>query len=223
MTAVAAPETPPNDAAKAAEVWEPRRRLSLAAARKRSRLIAGLRRLFTGLTGAAFASVFVAMGVFAAQGGFAGAELRDAEPLRMINPRFTGRSEDGVPYQLTADVAARGEEGERDIRLAAPVYRDAAGAAIISPRGIFDEAAGEIRLTDGVVFTDASGNRFTTPMVRIDTATGQVFGEQGVTGAGPLGVVRAESYELRQADRAVVLRGRIRGEIPERGARADTQ
>ncbi|MGE0828360.1 MAG: LPS export ABC transporter periplasmic protein LptC [Hyphomonadaceae bacterium] len=186
---------------------------ALAAARKRSRLVAGLRRLFTAAAGASFASVFVSMGVFAAQGGFSGNDLRNAEPLRMINPRFTGRTEGDVAYQLTADVAARGEEGERLMRLAAPVYQDAAGAAIIAPRGTYDEAAGEVRLVDGVVFTDKAGNRFTTPTVRIDVETGRVIGEQGVTGAGPLGVVRAETYELRQSDRAVVLRGGVRGMI----------
>lgn len=199
----------------AAEAWEPRRELSLQAARKRSRLIYGLRRLFTALAGASFASVFVSMGVFAAQGGFSGSELREAEPLRMINPRFNGRTDDGVAYQLTADVASRGQDGERFLRLAAPVYRDAAGAAIIAPRGTYDEAGSMVRLTDGVVFTDSGGNRFMTPSVRIDVNTGQVFGEEGVTGAGPLGVVRAESYELRQSDRALVLRGGVRGVLPE--------
>jgi hypothetical protein len=29
-------------------------------------------------------------------------------------------------------------------------------------------------------------------------------------------VVRAESYELRQSDRAFVLRGGVRGELPEK-------
>jgi lipopolysaccharide export system protein LptC len=203
-------------AANPTRVWEPRRELSLVQARKRSRLVAVLRRLFTAFAGASFASVFVSMGVFAAQGGFSGADLQEVQPLRMINPRFTGRSEDGVAYQITADVAARGAEGERFLRLAAPVYRDAAGAAIIAPRGTYDESKEEVRLTDGVVFTDKSGNRFTTPSVRIDAVTGRVFGDHGVVGAGPLGVVRAESYELRQSDRAFVLRGGVRGELPEK-------
>ncbi|MGE3248896.1 MAG: LPS export ABC transporter periplasmic protein LptC [Hyphomonadaceae bacterium] len=197
------------------EVWTPRRELSLAQARNRSRLIAGLRRLFTALAGASFASVFVSMGVFAAQGGFSGGDLHAAEPLRMVNPRFTGRTESGGAYQLTADVAARGEVGQRLLELAAPVYRDAAGAAIIAPRGTYDESAREVTLTDGVVFTDKGGNRFTTPSVRIDTRTGIVHGDQGVTGFGPLGVMHARSYELRQSDRALVLRGGVRGELPD--------
>lgn len=203
----------------ASEIWTPRRELSLVNARRRSRLIAGLRRLFTALAGASFASIFVSMGVFAAQGGFSSGDLQAAEPLRMINPRFTGRTESGGAYQLTADVAARGKEGERLMQLAAPVYRDAAGAAIIAPRGTYDEAAHEVHLTDGVVFTDKGGNRFTTPSVRIDANTGIVHGDQGVTGFGPLGVMHARSYELRQSDRALVLRGGVRGELPDQAAR----
>ncbi len=204
------------------DVWTPRRELSLAHARARSRLIGRLRRLFTALAGASFASVFVAMGVFAAQGGFSGGDLRNAQPLQMVNPRFTGRTSDGRAYQLTADIAARGAEGERLLQLAAPIYRDAMGAAIIAPRGTYDEAARDVRLVDGVVFTDRQGNRFTTPSVRIDTRTGVVHGDQGVTGAGPLGYMRARSYELRQSDRALVLRGGVQGVMPERGDAAQT-
>jgi lipopolysaccharide export system protein LptC len=209
---------PPLDAPRRdLHFWEPRRELSLQQARRRSRLIASLRRLFTALAGASFASIFVSMGVFAAQGGFSGTDRFSAQPLQMINPRFTGRSKDGVAYQITADVAMRGAEGERLLRLASPVYRDAGGAAIIAPRGVYDEAMNEVRLTDGVVFTDKSGNRFTTPNVRIDVAAGTVRGDQGVTGAGPLGVMRGETYELQQGSRAVVIRGGVEGVMPGRG------
>jgi hypothetical protein len=115
----------------------------------------------------------------------------------------------------------RATEGERNLRLASPVYRDAAGAAVIAPRGFYDEAANEVRLMDGVIFTDKSGNRFTTPSVVIDVATGVVKGDRGVTGAGPLGVMRGESYELRQDSRAMVIRGGVRGVLPaRRGAEA---
>jgi lipopolysaccharide export system protein LptC len=189
----------------------------LAQARRRTKLVASLRRLFTAMAGASFASIFVSMGVFAAQGGFSGTDDLHAQPLQMINPRFTGRTKDGVAYQITADVAMRGAEGERSLRLASPVYRDAGGAAVIAPRGFYDEAANEVRLTDGVVFTDKSGNRFTTPSVRIDVDTGAVHGEKGVRGAGPLGVMRGQSYELRQSDRAVVISGGVKGVLPPRG------
>jgi lipopolysaccharide export system protein LptC len=217
-------ESFPMDATRPlAHAWEPRRELSLIQARRRTKLIATLRRVFTGLAGASFASIFVSMGVFAAQGGFSGTDDLSAQPLQMINPRFTGRSKDGTPYQITADVAMRAAEGERNLRLASPVYRDAGGAAVIAPRGFYDEAANEVRLTDGVIFTDKSGNRFTTPSVVIDVDEGTVIGDRGVTGAGPLGVMRGQSYELKQGSRAVIIRGGVRGVLPARNRPGSAQ
>ncbi len=82
-------------------VWEPKRALSLKAARKRSQLIAILRRVFVACAGASFASVFVFMALYAVEGGFEANQFAATEPLRMINPRFIGRTENGGPYQLT--------------------------------------------------------------------------------------------------------------------------
>ena len=77
--------------------WEPKRALTLRAARRRSRLISGLRRFFVAGAGASFAAVFVFMGLYAIQGGF-NAEVYDArEPLRMLNPRFMGRTVPSKP------------------------------------------------------------------------------------------------------------------------------
>jgi hypothetical protein len=50
----------------------------------------------------------------------------------------------------------------------------------------------------------------------VDLDAGTLTGRGGVTGAGPLGVLQAESYELRDSDRALVLSGGVRGQIPDR-------
>jgi hypothetical protein len=50
----------------------------------------------------------------------------------------------------------------------------------------------------------------------VDLANGRLYGQGGVTGAGPLGVLQADAYELRESDRALVLRGGVRGQIPDR-------
>ena len=129
-----------NAAATASLGWEPQRAASLRAARRRSRLIAGLRRLFVSAAGASFASVFVFMALYAVEGGFNQNQYAAAEPLRMINPRFIGRTESGGPYQITAEMAER-PRGDGPIELAAPVYRTDAGTIMLAPRGIYDEAA----------------------------------------------------------------------------------
>jgi lipopolysaccharide export system protein LptC len=196
--------------------WEPQRALPWRRARRRSRLITGLRRVFVAGAGASFAAVFVFMALYAIQGGFSAGRYSAAEPLRMINPRFIGRTENGGPYQLSAEMAERPQGENQPIELIAPVYRTEAGTIMLAPRGIYDEQAQTIVFDGEVLFSDRGGNRFTTPNMMVDLNQGTLMGQGGVTGAGPLGVLQADSYELRDSDRALVLRGRVRGQIPDR-------
>jgi lipopolysaccharide export system protein LptC len=108
----------------------------------------------------------------------------------------------------------RGEN--QPIELVAPVYRTEAGTIMLAPRGIYDEQAKTVVFDGEVLFADSGGNRFTTPNMIVDLEQGTLTGRGGVTGAGPLGVLQAESYELRDSDRALVLRGGVRGQIPDR-------
>lgn len=197
-------------------VWEPRRSLSLRQARRRSRLVAGLRRLFTAGAGAAFASVFVFMALSAVEGGFFGDDrYANTQPLRMVNPRFTGRTESGGPFRVTAATAERQRGGRQLVELSSPVYRAERGTIVIAPRALYDEVGGEIIFDGDVLFSEPGGNRFTTPNMIVDLEGGRVYGQNGVTGAGPLGVVRADAYELREADQALRLTGGVRGQLPD--------
>lgn len=202
-------------AADSMQAWEPKRASSLRAARRRSRLIAGLRRFFVAAAGASFASVFVFMALFAIEGGFNRNFYSSAEPLRMINPRFIGRTETGGPYQITAETAERARGEGEPIQLVAPVYRTETGTVMLAPRGVYDEVNQRLVFNGEVLFADRGGNRFTTPNMVVDLDRGTLIGQSGVRGMGPLGVLRADAYELREGDRALVLRGRVRGQIPD--------
>jgi lipopolysaccharide export system protein LptC len=195
--------------------WEPKRALTLRSARRRSRLIAFLRRFFVAAAGASFAAVFVFMALNAIEGGLGASQYSDAEPLRMINPRFIGRTESGGPYQLSAEFAERALGDNQPIELIQPVYRTEAGTIMMAPRGVYDTVAETITFDGQVDFADRGGNRFTTTQMLVDLDAGTLTG-RGVTGAGPLGVLQADSYELRDSDRALVLRGKVRGQIPDR-------
>jgi hypothetical protein len=139
----------------------------------------------------------------------------------MINPRFVGRTESGGPYQLSAEFAERSRGANQPIALIAPVYRTEAGTIMLAPRGIYDEAAQTVVFDGEVLFSDRDGNRFSTPNMQVDLERGALAGNQGVTGAGPLGVLQADAYELREGDRALVLRGNVRGQIPDRSQQSE--
>lgn len=203
-------------ASKADDDWAPSRARLLKSARRHSRLTASLRRFFVAGAGASFASVFVFMALYAIEGGAVAGSYAAAEPLRMINPRFIGRTESDGPYELSAEIAERPPGDNEPIELVAPVYRTQAGTIMMAPRGVYDTQTETVSFVGEVLFTDRSGNRFTTPDMVVDLERGALTGRGGVTGAGPLGVIQAESYELRNSDRALVLRGGVRGRIPDR-------
>jgi lipopolysaccharide export system protein LptC len=156
------------------------------------------------------------MALYAIEGGFNAGQFAASEPLRMLNPRFIGSSETGGPYQLSAEVAQRPAGENQPILLSAPVYRTEAGTIMLAPRGVYYEQAKRVVFQGDVLFSDRGGNRFSTPNMIVDLEHGTLTGAGGVTGAGPLGVLQADSYELRQSDRAIVLRGSVRGQIPDR-------
>jgi lipopolysaccharide export system protein LptC len=207
MSAIAAPED---------DIWAPHRAMTLKAARARSRLIGGLRRLFVAGAGASLASVFVFMALYAVEGGFIANQFAATEPLRMLNPRFIGRIESGDPYQLSAEAAERPAGENQPIQLISPVYRTEAGTIMLAPHGVYYEREKRVVFQGEVLFSDRGGNRFSTPNMVVDLERGTLSGRGGVTGAGPLGVLQADSYELSRTDRALVLRGGVRGQIPDR-------
>lgn len=201
-------------------VWNPGRRSTLKQARRRSRLVHVMRFLFVGLAAASLASVFVYTTVYSASGGFAQAAVAaSTETVTMLQPRFTGRLNEDVSYQLTATDAQRPSEDAGPIALNAPIYRESGGRVMVAPNGAYAAADGVIRLSGGVTFTDESGNRFTSNDAVIDTRNRTLRGNAEIIGQGPLGVVRADAYELRDADGAIIFRGRVRGVMPAHGQR----
>ena len=158
--------------------WEPKRAQTLRKARRRSRLIGLLRRGFVAAAGASFAAVFVFMTLHAIQGVSNAGQYAAAEPLRMINPRFIGQTENGGPYQLSAEMAERQPGEGQPIELVAPVYRTEAGTIMLAPRGIYDEAA------QTVVFDFSGGRpRVAGGVGQLAGGTFQVFSHVG-EGAG---------------------------------------
>jgi lipopolysaccharide export system protein LptC len=141
----------------------------------------------------------------------------------MINPRFTGRIGEDLTYTLTAQRAQRDLERQAPITLNDPVYTEENGRIVLAPDGAYDPAAGRIDLQGGVTFTDGGGNRFTSRAAVVDLENKVLRGDMEIVGEGPLGVVRADAYELHSLDNKIVFRGRVRGVMPERGRALPTR
>lgn len=203
----------PTAATAAPDLWEPRRQLSLDAARRRSARLSGLRFLFVALAAASFASIFIFMAVNAVSGTVDPAAMAaGSEGQRMDNPRFVGRSQNGQRYEIVAKSAFR-QPGSDIIVLDTPLYASEDGRKMLSVRGLYDPAKRTIELEGDVKFEGQDGAGFSSTNAFIDARNGSIRGERAIRGAGPLGAVRSDTYEIGDDGRRIILRGRVQGVI----------
>jgi len=87
-------------ASEALGLWEPKRTLTLDAARQHSARVKFLRRLLVLLT---LILGGVVLWIYSQRSTETLSEIKPSESARMMNPRFSGRTGDGLPYKLTAD------------------------------------------------------------------------------------------------------------------------
>ncbi|WP_300532397.1 LPS export ABC transporter periplasmic protein LptC [Maricaulis sp.] len=210
--------------------WEPRRALTLTAARRRTAFVRFLRFAFMG---GAIAILALIIGQMIANS--IGGEVETTEAVgtdvRMINPRFTGRDENNTPYVVTADSAVRRRDSEAGItdleqpRLDYDFLSDGEQASrVLAERGTFDPTNRVLDLDANVNLTTDEGYSFASEHARIFLREERVLGEQPVTGIGPMGRMSADRYEIRDGGEHVIFEGRVRMHIIQsRTARPDSE
>ena len=143
--------------------------------------------------------------------------LRSDSGVRMINPQFYGRDSSNRAFVLGAAEAARDLKGGKAVTLDRPhVTLDADGVnptQAQATQGVYREDQRKLALTGQVQVQDQRGYSFTTPQAVVDTSTGLVSGDQGVTGHGPLGQIVASSYGVYDRGERIVLKGDVHAHI----------
>ncbi|MHA6287700.1 LPS export ABC transporter periplasmic protein LptC [Maricaulis sp. CAU 1757] len=196
--------------------WEPRRALTLSAARRRTATVRGLRLAFTIAAGAIVLLLAVQLWL-----GSRGAEQSQTEAvsadIRMTNPRFTGRDSSLVPYVVTADFAVRRQDGPDGItELQHPrVDYDLLNATTDSSRvlaetGRYDAPNRILELNSDVNLSTRSGYSFASEHARIFLREERIEGDEPVRGTGPMGSIRADRYEINQGGDHISFDGSVR-------------
>ncbi|WP_189495674.1 LPS export ABC transporter periplasmic protein LptC [Algimonas arctica] len=230
-------------ASDALGLWEPKRTLTLAAARKHTQRIAFLRRMLIGASGALVALLIY---YFVTQSNEQVIEDDPDTSVRMINPRYSGRTSDNLPFYLTSDSATRQLESRTEVALVKPVLEfiraDGAESSFVeADGGTYDDVNKILNLrTDltkpeserqNVVLETDDGYRCVTSHARIFAREKRIIGDEPITCVGNFGTVNGNAYEIldnyrnfifkdgmdgiinRDSDNAAGLRG-----TPERGA-----
>ncbi|MAP94760.1 MAG: hypothetical protein CMK07_07400 [Ponticaulis sp.] len=198
------------------DFWVPRRRLSLRQARNRSDLVRLLRMLFTSAAAISAGILIGSLGYSVYSGRDAGPRIGDTQVI-MQNPRFSGRDASGQPYVITADTAQRNGANPSLIELSNPALDDGLNGTVQAPTGTFDQDAQQLELFEDVILTDAGGNRFVTTHARMFVQENRVVGMQPLEGVGPLGKIRADTYEIVDGGSRIILRGNVWTEIEPGG------
>lgn len=137
--------------------------------------------------------------------------------IRMVNPRFHGRSSDNLPYVISARSAARDERNFQRVVLIAPVFTQNVGTPtetqVQAAAGVYMEDSRVLSLENDVILIDKRGYNFKTKRSVIDTRAGIVSGQMPIDGIGPLGRIVASSYAVENGGERVVFRGKVRARI----------
>ncbi len=190
------------------DLWEPRRVTTLTQARFRSSLVGLLRMLF--MAGIAISAGWLIGPVIVH--GFTSGNVQHADPVSgvtMINPRFSGRDDNGNTYILTAGTAKRRLDELEVVDLQLPVLEDGIGGMVEAKTGVYDRGNQMLTLEGDVHLVDASGNELLSQHALVYIAENRIVGETPLKGWGDFGEFRADKYEIIDGGKEILLTGNV--------------
>lgn len=190
--------TASHEVSEALGLWEPKRTLTLEAARRHSQRIKIIRLVLIGLAGL----LIIAL-VWQFTNQSSGPPIADNpdEAVKMINPRYSGRTDDGLPFFLTAAEAVRTTSNEKVVELVKPVlhfYREAGvdESLIVAETGTYDDVEKILNLRTTVNLTTDDGTECVSTHARIFARTKKVEGDEPIKCDGAFGKVNGNAYEI---------------------------
>jgi lipopolysaccharide export system protein LptC len=134
--------------------------------------------------------------------------------IRMVNPRFRGRDDNGRAFVMSASEAARDSRDFQRVLLKNPaVELQNEGAPPFKVRartGVYNERTFVILLEGAVVVEDPSGWVFHTERAVVETMRNVISGDLPVRGVGPMGSIAGSSYVIYNNGERIILRGGVR-------------
>lgn len=129
----------------------------------------------------------------------------------VINPRYVGVDSDNQPYQVTAEVAMRADDGTEQIFLMMPqadLNSDDGWMTLKAEQGTYDQTGQKLVLNGAVSIYSDSGFEVHTDAAHIDLAAGTAESDRAVHGQGPWGLLDAAGFHYRHDDRRFLFTGR---------------
>lgn len=133
--------------------------------------------------------------------------------LSMVHPRLTGTDAGGNPFVITADMAVQDAGNARRATLknveADLVLNDKSWLNARAGTGTVDMQAGRLELGGGIAIHTDSGYELHTSAASVNLKRNSVTGTAEVTGQGPDGTLRADSFHADRAAGLLTLNGHV--------------
>jgi lipopolysaccharide export system protein LptC len=133
--------------------------------------------------------------------------------LAMLKPRLSGADQKGNPFVITADAAIQDGANVRratlknvqaDLTLDQDRWLNATAA-----RGFVDMDKGSLALTGGISVYSDDGYELHTARADFDLKKGRFHGPVEVTGQGPSGTLRADTFDVDRITNQIILQGHV--------------
>ena len=192
------PSSREHSVADALGLWEPKRTLTLEAARRHTQRIKRLRKILLGLAGLL---VLFLIFQFVGSGTNTFNDPNPTESVKMVNPRYSGRTSDGLPFYLTADTATRTMETPSEVALVKPVLEfiradEAASSFVLAETGTYDDMNKVLNLRSDVNLETDDGYICDTLHARIFARDKRIEGDEPIACVGNFGTVNGRTYEI---------------------------
>ncbi|NNC38493.1 MAG: LPS export ABC transporter periplasmic protein LptC [Acidimicrobiales bacterium] len=205
----------PNGDGHALQYWEPRRALTLDAARRHSIFVRRARYLLLG-----FALLLVAMLIWY----FINAPKpmtptgNAEENVKMINPVYKGRTSDSLPYRINADEAVRYFARPDEVNLSNPVLNflreeGAPESVIVAASGLYNNATQVLELRQEVQLNTDNGYQCQTSHARVFVKSKRIEGDEPISCSGEFGTVLGNAYEINDDYTEFVFKNGMTGHI----------
>jgi lipopolysaccharide export system protein LptC len=145
---------------------------------------------------------------------FVPGEGDEPDRLRMDSPRYVGKTSRNQPYEVTAQSASLDPLVASIVHLDRPAADIALGedgdVRVMALSGTYDRDTEKLVLDGGIEVVTSSGYRFVTQSARVSLAQGRVQGWEPIEGAGPIGRLWADRFEITDAGDVLRFNGRVK-------------
>ena len=188
-----------HEVSEALGLWEPKRSLTLEAARKHSRRIKALRKLLMAVSAGLLGYLIYEF----VTGGSPGIGIVDnpTESVKMIGPRYSGRTNNDQPYYLTAESATRTLANRSEVELKNPVLEfiredGAAASFVVAETGTYNDVDKVLNLEFAVDLTTDDGNICKTTQAKIFAREQRIEGDKRIECNGNFGIANGNAFEI---------------------------